>query len=59
MAAYHNGREITDVRRGRKQIIEIRQGLSVIWELITGFIFTSDGYVCLTEDDYLEKCNDQ
>lgn len=59
MAAYHNGREITDVRRGRKQLIEIRQGLRVIWELITGFIYTSDGYISLTSDGYLEKCNDQ
>lgn len=54
-----DGKEISDVRYGNKQLVEIRKGLVTVWEFLTGLIFTSDVYACYTSDGYIEKCEDQ
>jgi len=33
--------------------------LKEVWDYITGYLFTSDGYVYQTSDGYLYKCSDQ
>ena len=30
-----------------------------VWEPVTGFVFTSDGYAVFTSDGYAVKCADQ
>ncbi len=57
--AQFNRKDIVDVKFGRRQLVEIRSGLVTVWEFLTGFIFTSDGYVCQTSDGIRDRCNDQ
>lgn len=59
MSAEYNLKEVTDAHYGKKQLVEIRKGLILVWELLRGFIFTSDNFVYKTSDGYVDKCVDQ
>ena len=36
-----------------------RNKVQTLWELVEGFIYTSDGYSLITNDSYILKCSDQ
>lgn len=59
MSAEYNFNEIVDARFGRRQLVQIRRGIKLVWELIKGYIFTSDKYIYKTSDGYVDKCVDQ
>lgn len=42
------------------RVVEIVNGvIKEVWSYITGYLFTSDGYVYQTSDEYFCKCSDQ
>lgn len=66
-----SGSEYSDIKRVRPNDRDYVQYLEVyivnpvknyaklVYEYITGFLFTEDKYMGMFEDGYIDKCNDQ
>lgn len=40
-------------------LVKSKDSLKEVWNYITGYLFTSDGYLYQTSDEYIYKCSDQ
>ena len=48
-----------NVRQVARVVYFVGGKLLTVWEWITGYIFSKDGYALMTKDEFVVKCKDQ
>lgn len=59
MAIYEHKRLLTAIYHSQRVVLYAYKKGRLIYEYITGYLFTNDGYALKCNDDYILKCNDQ
>lgn len=55
MSIKRQGKDLSARYWGKKVVIEIRKGLKLIWGLVRGYLFTSDGKALKTSNGKILK----
>lgn len=59
MAHFNREREITERYYNKVPLRAVYNMGKLIWEAITGFIFSKDGFALFSKDGFTLKCKDQ